>query len=56
MTQFKLDPNEFDSFRVLDAILTRGLLNQHMLASKLDFESFVEAKRLLRSWSITKAI
>jgi len=27
----------------------REFLNQHMLASKLDFESFVEAKHRLRS-------
>jgi len=25
-------------------------LNQHVLASKLDFKSFVEAKLRLRSW------
>jgi len=30
--------------RVLEAILTRELLNQYMLAPKFDFESFVEAK------------
>jgi len=29
----------------------RELLNQHVLASKLDFESFVEAKHLLWSWT-----
>jgi len=29
----------------------RELLNQHVLATKLDFESFVEAKHLQRSWS-----
>jgi len=34
---------------VLDVILMRELLNQHVLTSKLDFESFVEAKHLLRS-------
>jgi len=27
------------------------LLNQTVLAPKLDFKSFVEAKHLLRSWS-----
>jgi len=34
-TRSKLDPNEIDSNRVLDAILTRELLNQHVLALKL---------------------
>ena len=43
--------NELDSSWVHDAIFMRELLNQHVLASKLDFESFVEAKHLLRSWS-----
>ena len=43
--------NELDSSWVLDAILMRELLNQHVLASKFDFESFVEAKHRLRSRS-----
>ena len=50
----RLDPNtiqELDSSWVLDAILKHKLLNQHVIASKFDFESFVEAKHLLRSWS-----
>ena len=34
--------------------LERELLNHHVLASKLDFESFIEAKHLLRSWSISE--
>jgi len=34
--------------------LTRELLSQQVLASKLDFESFIEAKHLLRSWSISE--
>ena len=55
-TLSKLDSNELDSFQVLDTILTRELLNQHMLASKLDFKSFIEAKHLLRSWLITETI
>ena len=41
----------FTSSRALDAILKRGLLNQHLLAPKFDFESFIEAEHLLRSWS-----
>ena len=36
---------ELDSIRVLDAILMRELMNHHVLPPKLDFESFVEAKR-----------
>ena len=48
----RLDPNtihELDSSRALDAILKRELLNQYVIASKLDYEFFVEAKHLLRS-------
>ena len=33
-TQAKLDPSKLNSIRVLDAILTRELLNQHVLAPK----------------------
>ena len=51
LTWSKSWSNELDSSWVLDAILMRELLNQHVLALKLDFESFVEAKHLLRSWS-----
>ena len=35
--------HELDSSWVLDAILKRELLNQHMLNLKLDFKSFIEA-------------
>ena len=43
--------NELDSSWVLDVILMHRLLNQTVLAPKLDFKSFVEATHLLRSWS-----
>ena len=49
----RLDPNTIQracSNRVLDTILTRELLNFHVLAQN----SFIEAKQLLRSWSITE--
>ena len=40
----KCDPKSLTLSQVLDAILTLELLNQHVIASKLDFESIVEAK------------
>ena len=43
--------NKLDSSWVFDIILMRRLLNQHILAPKLHFESFVKVKHLLRSWS-----
>ena len=47
LTRSKPWSNELDSSWVLDAILMRELLNQHVLAPKVDFESFVETKHLL---------
>ena len=45
-----LNPNliqmSLTSIWVLDAILTRELLNHHVLAPKLNFESFVEVNHL----------
>ena len=42
---------ELYSSWVLDVVLMHRLLNQTVLAPKLDFKSFVEAMHLLRSWS-----
>ena len=52
----KHDPNELDSIWVLDAIFKCELLNQHMIVSNLDFESFIEAKTpskiLINIWNL----
>ena len=42
---------ELDSSWVFDVVLMHKILNQTVLAPKLDFKSFVEATHLLRSWS-----
>ena len=51
LTWSKSWSNELDSSWVLDVVLMHKLLNQTVLAPKLDFKSFVEAEHLLRSWS-----
>ena len=51
LTWSKLWSKELDSSWVLDVVLMHKLLNQYVLAPKLDFKSFIEAKHLLRSWS-----
>ena len=47
MTQSKLDPNELDSILSTRCDLDTRALESTLLASKLNFEFFVEAKYLL---------